>query len=170
MATERVGAEDLVADRRDAAVGPDGGWATKAPRHQDGFGPSAQTDRVATEVVDAAVEVHRALGPGYLESAYEAALAIELSLRGLAFDRQSTTALFYKTTKIGEHRLALLVEGRLIVEIKAVDAISAIHIAQVLAYLKATNLELSLILNFGRPTMRDGIRRIASPANRSALR
>jgi len=98
--------------------------------------PEGRTEQAAKLVIGAAIEVHRALGPGYLESVYEQALAVELALRGVGFERQVTFALCYKGHPIGEGRLDLLVEGSLIVELKAVEELSAIHMAQALSYLK----------------------------------
>lgn len=117
-------------------------------------------EAAAHVVIGAAIEVHRALGPGYLESVYEEALAVELGLRGVEFLRQPTFALNYKGHRVGEGRMDLLVDGCLVVELKTVDAIAPIHRAQVLSYLKALRLPLGLLLNFKAETMRDGIVRI----------
>jgi GxxExxY protein len=122
--------------------------------------PSARVDQVAQTIVDAAIEVHRALGPGYFESTYEAALCVELSLRAVAFVRQPVIPVRYKGRVVGEHRLDLLVEDLVIVELKAVDGLGTIHTAQALSYLKATGKPLALILNFNTPLMKNGIRRI----------
>lgn len=112
------------------------------------------------QVIGAAIEVHKELGPGYLESAYEEALAIELRLRGLNYARQYPVGLNYKGHSVGEGRLDFLVERVLVVELKAVELILAIHTAQLMSYLKATNCRLGLLLNFNVPVMKDGIRRI----------
>ena len=118
-------------------------------------------DRLAREVVDAALGVHRALGPGHLESVYEEALAIELTEREVPFVRQVTVAIEYKGHSVGGARLDLLVGGVLVVELKAVEQLVPIHTAQVLSYLKATNLELALLLNFNVPRLKDGgLRRV----------
>ena len=100
------------------------------------------------EVIDAALAVHRELGPGFLESVYEQALAVEFALRGISFVRQKAIPLFYRDHQIGEHRLDFLVEDRIVVELKAVEALGNLHFATVRSYLKATSLADGLILNF----------------------
>ncbi len=127
-------------------------------------GPSAKVDQIATAVIGAAILVHRELGPGYAESTYENALAIELEHRAIPFERQVRIDIAYRGVIVGDHRLDLLVEGCLVVELKAVESLSSAHLAQVLAYLKSTSLQLGLILNFGRATLREGIRRVAGPS------
>ena len=99
-------------------------------------------------IIGAAIAVHKALGPGFLESAYEEALAIEFAHQGFAFERQKVLPVFYRGQKIAEHRLDFLVESRVIVELKAISALEDIHFAIVRSYLKAANLESALILNF----------------------
>jgi GxxExxY protein len=111
-------------------------------------------------VIGAAIEVHRALGPGFLESVYEEALAVELEIRGVAFRRQVPVELDYKGRRIGLARLDLLVEERLVVELKAADRLAPVHLAQVLSYLKATRLRHGLLLNFNVPALRLGIQRV----------
>jgi GxxExxY protein len=122
--------------------------------------PNPQLDELARAVNGAAIEVHRVLGAGFLESVYEQALAIEFGLRQIPFQRQHPIALKYKGQMVGEARLDFLVGDQLIVELKAVDTIHPIHHAQVLNYLKATGLQLGLLLNFNVELMRDGIKRI----------
>lgn len=122
--------------------------------------PSAELDRLAHAVIGAAIEVHRHLGPGYLESVYEEALAIECGLRAIPFERQKAVAVNYKGNAVGEGRIDLLVGRRAIVELKAVDALAPIHTAQVLSYLKATGLTLGLLINFNVAVLKDGIKRI----------
>jgi len=123
-------------------------------------GAARDVEELAREVIGAALEVHRALGPGYLESVYEEALAIELGLRGLPFERQRSFALAYKGVPIGEGRLDLLVADSLIVELKTVDTLLPIHTSQALSYLRALNLNLALLINFKCATLRQGIKRI----------
>ncbi len=106
------------------------------------------------------MEVHTILGAGFLESTYEQALAVELTLRGIPFNRQWPVALSYKDHPVGEARLDFLVGGKLIVELKAVDSIHPIHNAQVLNYLKATGLTLGLLINFNVEHLKDSIKRI----------
>ncbi len=122
--------------------------------------PDKQLDQLAHAVIGAGIEVHRALGPGFLESVYEDALCLELNLRNIHFDRQYVIAVNYKGHQVGEGRLDILVERRLIVELKAVEELAPIHTAQALSYLKATGLKLALLMNFNVPTLKDGIRRI----------
>ena len=122
--------------------------------------PDGELDQFAREVIGAAIEVHRILGPGYLESVYEEALGVELKLRSIEFQRQVPVAVIYKDTKIGEGRLDILVRGRLIVELKAVDNLAPIHEAQVISYLKTTGRQLALLINFNTMLLRDGIKRV----------
>jgi GxxExxY protein len=119
-----------------------------------------KADQAAKLVIGAAIEVHRNMGPGYLESVYEQALAVELGLRSVRFQRQVTFALSYKGHPIGEGRLDFLVEDVLIVELKAVDELAAIHTAQALSYLKATGHHLALLINFNVPLLTSGIKRV----------
>ena len=104
--------------------------------------------------------MHRILGPGFLESIYGRALEYELTLRGLAFEHQMPHLVAYKDIQIAGQRLDLLVGGRVIVELKAVDAISPVHQAKLLSYLKATSLRLGLIINFNVLVLKDGIQRM----------
>ena len=122
--------------------------------------PSDWVDQLARAVIGAAIEVHKVLGAGFLESVYEEALCIELALRGVAFERQKPIALTYKGQPVGEARLDLLVGGELILELKAVERIHPIHKAQVINYLRATGCQLGLLLNFDVEQMREGIDRI----------
>lgn len=122
--------------------------------------PGGDVEAAARDVVDAAIEVHRVLGPGYLETVYEAALCHELKLRGVAFQRQSYVNVSYKGVVVGDSRFDMLVARVLVVELKAAPELSPIHTAQVLSYLKASGLSLGLLLNFGGAVMRTGIRRI----------
>jgi GxxExxY protein len=123
--------------------------------------PDPQLNRITNAILGAAIEVHRILGPGFLESVYKEALAIEFAKRGIAFHRQGAINLQYKDQRIGEGRLDFLVEGKVIVELKAVEAISPLHSAQMISYLKMTRLRLGLILNFNTRALKDGIKRIA---------
>ena len=106
-------------------------------------------NRELTErIIGAAVRVHRELGPGFLESIYEEALAVELRLLGLAFERQKPVPVFYRGHPIGEHRLDLLVQSNVVVELKAIGALENVHFAIVRSYLKALGLSDALLLNF----------------------
>ncbi|WP_298311533.1 GxxExxY protein [Propionivibrio sp.] len=115
------------------------------------------------DVIGAAIEVHRLLGPGLLESAYELALERELLLRGSSVVRQKSVPLEYKGVALGDgFRLDLLVEDRLLIEIKAVDALLPIHMAQLLTYLRLTDRRFGLLINFNEKTLKDGIRRVTN--------
>lgn len=111
-------------------------------------------------MIGSAIEVHRLLGPGFLESVYEEALCVELSLRGIPFARQVPVGVPYKGNTVGEARLDLLVDECLVVELKAVETIAPIHVAQVISYLKATRLRLGLLITFNVTWLRRGIKRV----------
>lgn len=109
------------------------------------------------------IEVHRELGPGLLESAYEEALAYELTQAGLKFERQRDMPLLYKGVKLDcGYRLDLVVEGELIIELKSAAEILPIHHAQLLTYLKLERRSLGLLINFNVPVLKSGIRRVAA--------
>ncbi len=122
--------------------------------------PDAYTDHLAHTVIGAAIEVHRTLGPGFLESVYEQALSVELGLRDIPFERQYKIEVDYKGVSIGEQRLDLLVDKCLIIELKAVEELEPVHQAQLISYLKATNLKLGLLINFNVPILKRGIKRV----------
>ena len=122
--------------------------------------PNQDLDAIAHRVIGAAIEVHKALGPGYLESVYEEAIAVELEERGIRFNRQFAFNIPYKDKKVGEGRLDFLVEGLLVVELKAVEKLAPIHTAQVISYLKATGCSLGLLINFNERLIRSGIQRV----------
>ena len=111
-------------------------------------------------VIGAAIEVHRVLGAGFLESLYESALAVELRSKNISFERQKIISVTYKGHPVGESRLDFLIENTLIVELKAVTTITPLHEAQVLSYLKATNCNLALLINFNVTRLKNGIKRI----------
>lgn len=116
--------------------------------------------QVAKQVVDAAFMVHKTLGPGFLESVYEACLVHELESRKIGFSRQVTLPVHYKQVTVDAGlRLDLLVEDVVVVEIKAVEIILPVHEAQLLTYLKLTGKRLGLLINFNVPLIKDGIRR-----------
>ena len=110
--------------------------------------PAKRVDELAHQVIGAAIEVHRILGPGFLESVYEEALAVEFDLRNMPYERQKPIVLQFKGHAVGDSRLDFLVAGQLVVEIKAVEAIHPIYPAKVIHYLKTCELELGLIINF----------------------
>ena len=111
-------------------------------------GSGLSDSEITESIIAAAIAVHRELGPGFLESVYEQALAVEFAIRGIAFVRQKTIPLFYRDYQIGEHRLDFVVEDKIIVELKAVEALEKVHFAIVRSYLKAARLSDGLILNF----------------------
>lgn len=116
---------------------------------------------LATEVIGSAIIVHRAFGPGLLESAYKECLYYELIKKGLYVEKEKPLPLIYEEIKLDcGYRLDLMVENKLIVEIKAVDALADIHLAQVLTYLKVSGCKLGLLMNFNVLKVKDGIRRI----------
>jgi GxxExxY protein len=119
-----------------------------------------EDEELAHQIIGAAIEVHRLLGPGFLESVYERALCHELTLRGVTFERQKDLFVPYKDIEIAGQRLDLLVGGRVIAELKAVETIAPIHQAILLSYLKAMRLRLGLIINFRMLVLKDGIKRI----------
>jgi GxxExxY protein len=130
------------------------------------FQPSGQVDDNANAIIGAALEVHRVLGPGFLESVYEEAMAVELGLRGIRFVRQKPINLLYKGRPVGEARLDFLVDEALVLELKASEKLLPIHHAQVLSYLKSARCHLGLLINFNERLLRDGIRRIVlSPSD-----
>jgi GxxExxY protein len=122
--------------------------------------PDQSLDQLAHAVIGAAIDVHREIGPGFLESVYQNALCYELGLRNIAYEAQVLAPVTYKGYAVGEGRIDILVEKRLIVELKAVEAYEAIHQAQVISYLKAMRLPLGLLINFNLPILKDGIRRV----------
>jgi len=122
--------------------------------------PNAELDRLAHEVVGAALEVHKALGPGFLESMYEEALCVELVQRGISFQRQAPVSVIYKEQTVGEGRMDIVVGHALVVELKAVEVLLPIHSAQIISYLKATRHQLGLLINFNTAVLKDGIKRI----------
>ncbi len=115
------------------------------------------------EVISAAIEVHRTLGPGLLESAYEECLCREFDLRKIPYQRQKELPLEYKGIKLDcGYRLDILVANTLILELKSCEGLQAIHEAQLLTYLKLTGVEIGLLINFNVPVLKNGIKRIAN--------
>jgi GxxExxY protein len=118
-------------------------------------------DQITGGVIGASIEVHRALGPGLLEAIYEECLCHELSLRGISFKRQVTLPIQYKGISLDcGYRLDLLIEGKVAIEIKAVERIIPVHEAQLLTYLKIGGWKGGLLINFNVPLLKSGIRRI----------
>jgi GxxExxY protein len=116
----------------------------------------AEVEELAHAVIGAALEVHRLLGPGYIESVYEQALCVELELRKIPYVRQPIIQVGYKGQVVGEGRLDLLVGDSLVVELKAIEALNPVHSSQVVSYLKATKRPLGLLINFNVPFLKGG--------------
>lgn len=118
-------------------------------------------DPLTEKIIASAIEVHRILGPGLLESIYEEALCHELSLRSIPFERQKEVDAYYKDKIIKGQRLDLVVYGEVIVEIKSVRRLDDIFTAQTLSYLKSTGLKRALLINFGESRLIDGVKRLS---------
>lgn len=123
---------------------------------------NTELNQLTEHIIGAAIEVHRELGPGLLESAYQRALSHELTLRGIALVEQKLCPIKYKNLIIEDaYRLDFLVNGLVVVELKTVDCLTDVHEAQVLTYLKFTGCHLGLLLNFNSATLIKGLRRLA---------
>jgi GxxExxY protein len=123
--------------------------------------PDPGLKRVTNAIIGAAIAVHRELGPGYDEQTYMRSLAIEFRHRGIAFARGVTIDVRYRGELVGQKRLDFIVEGSVIVELKAVENLTPLFTSQVISYLKATGLNLAILINFNVKKLIDGIRRIA---------
>lgn len=122
-----------------------------------------QINEISGQIVDAAIKVHSALGPGLLESAYEACLAYELRKRGLSARTQVEQPVYYDGVRIDVgYRLDLLVEESVIVELKSVERVTPLHQAQLLSYLKLSGLKVGLLINFNVVLLKDGIQRMVN--------
>ncbi len=118
-------------------------------------------ERDLTEkIIARAIVVHRTLGPGFLEAIYENALSHELRKSGLGVERQKVVRIMYDGIDVGEHRADLLVEGKVVVELKSVDAISSKHVAQTISTLKALGVKVGLLINFDEARLVDGVKRV----------
>jgi GxxExxY protein len=122
--------------------------------------PPEHLDELAHQTIGAAIEVHRQLGPGFLEHVYDEAMALELAARQIPFKRQVVFPVLYKEILVAESRLDLLVADELVVELKAVEELRPIHHAQVVSYLRAGAFQLGLLFNFNVYALREGMRRI----------
>ena len=123
--------------------------------------PDPRLNQITNSIIGAAIEVHRTLGPGHLESAYEEAMDYEMTLRGIRFQRQVHVPLMYKGREVGKACLDFVVEESIVLELKSVEQLAPVHSAQVISYLSITRLPLALIINFNVPALRHGIKRIA---------
>ena len=119
------------------------------------------SDSLTEQIIAAAIEVHRHLGPGLLESIYEEALCHELSLRNITVERQKEVDVVYKGKVIKGQRIDLVVNGEVVVEIKSVRHLEDVFVAQTLSYLKSTGLHRALLINFGESRLVDGVKRIS---------
>jgi len=120
----------------------------------------AEIEDVMTRVIGVCIEVHRHLGPGFLESAYHRAVCIELNERGISYEKERRTMVSYKGHKICGNELDLVVDSCVVVEIKAVSQLEEIHGSQLVSYLRATGLRAGLLVNFNKPVLKAGVRRI----------
>lgn len=118
-----------------------------------------QQDPLTYQIIGAAIETHRVLGPGLLERVYEDAICIELEERKIRYQRQKNIEINYKGRMIGDLIADVIVEDRVIVELKSVETLLPIHTAQLLTYLKLTNIKIGLLINFNIPILKDGVRR-----------
>jgi GxxExxY protein len=128
----------------------------------DEMEPDPELNRITNTVIGAAIAVHKELGPCHLEAAYQRAMEIEMKHRGIRFRRQVQVILNYRGEVVGEGFLDFLVEEKVIVDLKAADAIAPAFVKQMISYLKMTKLRLGLIINFNVPILVNGIRRIAN--------
>jgi len=121
----------------------------------------AHEDEASREIIGAAIEVHKQLGPGLLESVYEDCSEHEFILRNMPYERQKQIPIIHKGTSVGNGlRVDFLIGGLVIIELKAVEALTPLHTAQMITYLKLTGCKLGLILNFNVPIMRESIKRV----------
>lgn len=120
----------------------------------------AGTEQVAHDSITCALAVHRELGPGFQEHLYRRALCLELKACGLAFETERQVIVSYRSSTVGVQRLDVLVEGKVLIELKSVAALDYVHKAQVLSYLRASGLRLGLLINFNVAVLKEGIRRV----------
>lgn len=121
------------------------------------------SEELTSSIIGAAIEVHKELGPGLLESTYERCLVYELTLRGIKAERQKTQPINYKGLELDEgYRIDIFVEDEIILELKVVEAIKDVHKAQILTYLKLSDSKLGYLINFNVPLLKDGIHRIVN--------
>ncbi|HYU80937.1 MAG TPA: GxxExxY protein [Vicinamibacterales bacterium] len=118
------------------------------------------TEALVTRIIGCAIEVHRRVGPGFLEAIYEDALAIELEWCGMRFDRQREIIITYRDRPLRPHRVDLVIEDQVIVEVKAVEALHSLHRAQLISYLRATRLRVGLLINFNAKMIKGNFQRV----------
>lgn len=129
----------------------------------------AELNELTDRAIGAAIEVHRHLGPGLLERLYETALCHELDLSEIGYERQHEIVVPYKGIDIGGQRADLIIENRVVVELKAVEAVADVHLAQMVSYMRSGRYPLGLLLNFHVPVMHKGVYRRINPHALSAL-
>ena len=127
---------------------------------QDHGEQDPELDQLTEAAIGALIEVHKVLGPGLTENLYEEALCHELTLRGLRFERQVLVNVIYKGKSIGQNRIDLIVEGRLIIELKSCEELNPVHRAQLTCYLRLEKLTVGLLVNFNVPILVDGLKRV----------
>jgi GxxExxY protein len=131
--------------------------------HEGHEGLGAHVERLCNAIVDSGLKVHRALGPGLLESAYEHCLAYELASRGVALARQVPLPIVYKATRLdAAYRMDIVVDDAVVIEIKAVETLTRLYEAQVLTYLKLSGRRIGFLMNFNVELFKDGLRRLRS--------
>ncbi|MFQ6678770.1 MAG: GxxExxY protein [Fidelibacterota bacterium] len=128
-------------------------------RHKDAENIEMELNKITEKIIGCAIEVHKKLGPGLLESVYEKALCIELRIAGLKFERQKSLPVLYKNESIGEFKIDILVENKIVLELKSVERHDPIFEAQILSYMKLGNYPLGLLINFNSKLLKDGIKR-----------
>jgi len=121
-----------------------------------------ETEGLATAVIGAAIEVHRELGPGYMEKVYENALSVELGIRGIDHALQVPISVMYKNVKVQGQILDMVVDKKIILELKVVSELVKAHESQILSYLKSTRMQLGLLINFNESLLKNGIKRFIS--------
>jgi GxxExxY protein len=129
---------------------------------EDHLSPDPALSKITHAILGACIEVHRTLGPGFPEQVYCKSLEVEFRLRGINFQRECPIEVIYRGELVGHGRMGFFVEGQVVLEIKAIDALTPIHTAQVIAYLRATGQKLGLLINFNVRVLKDGVRRIAA--------
>lgn len=136
------------ASRNDVKISPDVGEHESFPQKELTF-----------SINGCAIRVHKALGPGFLESIYENALSVEFQRQGFRFERQKSAKVVYEGVEVGEHRCDFLVEGSVLVELKSADGLCDKHVAQVISTMKAFNVQVGLLFNFDETRLMDGFQR-----------
>lgn len=135
------------------------------PRQGGAIEPPAELDALARQVIGAAIEVHRELGPGLPEEVYERALIVEFMHRSILFEQQKRIEVRYRDVIVGTGKIDLLVGGRLVVEIKSVESFAPIHRLQTVTYMRIIREPLGLLINFNVPFLKDGVRRIVQSSH-----